>query len=73
MNFSPETIDRVIDFHGHTCPGLAIGIRVSELALERLGTPESGKLVAVVETDMCGVDAVQFLTGMYLWEGKPHP
>jgi len=31
MSFSSETIDRVVDFHGHICPGLAIGIRVSEL------------------------------------------
>jgi formylmethanofuran dehydrogenase subunit E len=26
---SKETIDRVIGFHGHSCPGLRIGIRVS--------------------------------------------
>ncbi len=70
MRFSAETIDRVIDFHGHVCPGLAIGIRVSELALEQLGAPASAGLVAVVETDMCGVDAVQFLTGCTLGKGN---
>ena len=70
MNFPPETIDRVIKFHGHSCPGLAIGIRVSELALERLGEPESGELIAVVETDMCGVDAIQFLTGCTFGKGN---
>lgn len=70
MKYSAETIDRVIDFHGHVCPGLAIGIRVSELAEEQLGPAESGDLVAVVETDMCGVDAVQFLTGCTLGKGN---
>jgi formylmethanofuran dehydrogenase subunit E len=69
MKYSDETIDRVIDFHGHVCPGLAIGIRVSELAGEQLGPPESTDLVAVVETDMCGVDAVQFLTGCTFGKG----
>ncbi len=70
MRFSPEIIDRVIAFHGHTCPGLAIGIRVAELALERLGEPESGNMVAVTETDMCGVDAIQFLTGCTFGKGN---
>jgi formylmethanofuran dehydrogenase subunit E len=70
MRFSAETIDRVIDFHGHVCPGLAIGIRVSELVEDQLGAPVSGDRVAVVETDMCGVDAIQFLTGCTLGKGN---
>ncbi len=32
-----ETIQRVVDFHGHMCPGLAMGIRVSEVALGEIG------------------------------------
>jgi formylmethanofuran dehydrogenase subunit E len=28
---SPELIKATIDFHGHSCPGLAIGIRAAEL------------------------------------------
>ena len=50
-------IEKAIDFHGHWCPGLAIGIRASELAFQRLDDPEKADWVAVVETDMCGVDA----------------
>ena len=40
-------------FHGHMCPGLAIGVRAAELALRDIG-PHSGdeEVVAVVETDM---------------------
>ena len=30
------TIEDVVRFHGHCCPGLALGFRVATLALERL-------------------------------------
>ena len=63
-SLSEEQIRQVIDFHGHSCPGLAIGIRAAELALREIGPHAADEEVAaVVETDMCGVDAIQFLTG----------
>ena len=64
------TIDRTIEFHGHTCPGLAIGIRVSELAMERLNITQCTSPVCVAETDMCALDAVQFLTGCTYGKGN---
>ena len=66
-----QTLDRVQDFHGHMCPGLAMGIRAAEIALERIG-PHAGdeEVVAIVETDMCGVDAVQVLTGCTFGKGN---
>jgi formylmethanofuran dehydrogenase subunit E len=66
-----ETLKRVIEFHGHMCPGLALGIRAAEVALETVG-PHAGdeEVVAVVETDMCGVDAIQFLTGCTFGKGN---
>ncbi|MDK2954611.1 MAG: formylmethanofuran dehydrogenase subunit [Desulfovibrionales bacterium] len=67
---SPETYKRLVKFHGHACPGLAIGVRVSELAMQRLGDPADDELTAVVETDMCGVDAIQFLTGCTFGKGN---
>jgi formylmethanofuran dehydrogenase subunit E len=65
-----DLIDKTIAFHGHKCPGLVIGIRAAELALKRLGYAEGKDLVAVVETDMCGVDAIQFLTGCTFGKGN---
>jgi formylmethanofuran dehydrogenase subunit E len=65
-----DLIDQTIAFHGHSCPGLSIGIRASELALQKLGHAEERDLVAVVETDMCGVDAIQFLTGCTFGKGN---
>ncbi len=66
-----ETVGQVVKFHGHMCPGLAMGIRAAEVALERIG-PHSGdeEVVAIVETDMCGVDAVQYLTGCTFGKGN---
>ncbi|QJB56697.1 FmdE family protein [Pseudodesulfovibrio sp. zrk46] len=69
-NISPERIDQTIAFHGHSCPGLAIGIRAAELAYHLLGDPADGEFVAVSETDMCGVDAIQFLTGCTYGKGN---
>ncbi len=65
-----DTLNQVIAFHGHVCPGLSIGIRASELALRDLGHNDEADLVAVVETDMCGVDAIQFLTGCTFGKGN---
>lgn len=67
---SPEVIEQTIKFHGHSCPGLALGIRASEWALTELGRAVDEDIVAVVETDMCAVDAVQFLTGCTFGKGN---
>jgi len=66
-----ETTRRIVEFHGHMCPGLAMGIRAAEVALAEIG-PHSvdEEVVAIVETDMCGVDAIQFLTGCTFGKGN---
>ena len=69
-SISKELIEKTITFHGHSCPGLAIGIRAAELALQKLAQVGKEDLVAVVETDMCGVDAIQFLTGCTFGKGN---
>ncbi len=66
-----DVVDQVVRFHGHMCPGLAMGIRAAEVALAEVG-PHSGdeEVVAIVETDMCAVDAIQFLTGCTFGKGN---
>jgi len=59
-----------VAFHGHWCPGLAVGIRAAEWALREMGRAADEEIVAVVETDMCGVDAIQFLTGCTFGKGN---
>lgn len=63
-------IEETISFHGHSCPGLAIGIRAAELAREKLGIHTTADSLCVTETDMCGVDAIQFLTGCSFGKGN---
>ncbi|MCF8030995.1 MAG: TraR/DksA C4-type zinc finger protein [Desulfohalobiaceae bacterium] len=63
---------RCAEFHGHVCPGLSIGYRAAQADLEKLHSLRSQdeELVAEVETDACGVDAVQVLTGCTFGKGN---
>ncbi len=64
--------DSCVEFHGHACPGLAIGYRASEAAVQKLNITFSKdeELVCVTENDACGVDAVQLLTGCTIGKGN---
>lgn len=64
--------DKVIEFHGHSCPGVAIGYHAARVALQKLQTLRAGdeELVAIVENDACGVDAIQVLTGCTFGKGN---
>ncbi len=65
------TVERIVEFHGHMCPGLAMGIRAAEIALDQVGAHAADEeVVAIVETDMCGVDAIQYLTGCTFGKGN---
>jgi len=70
IKMDPELIKKTIDFHGHWCPGLAIGIRASKFAIEEIGKASDEEIVAVVEAEMCAVDAIQYLTGCTLGKGN---
>ena len=58
-------------FHGHSCPGLAIGIRVAEIALREIGPHSSDEeVVCIAETDNCALDAIQYFTGCTAGKGN---
>ena len=66
MNF-----DDTVKFHGHACPGLAIGFRVANLALKELGLrARDEELVAIVENNSCAVDAIQLICGCTFGKGN---
>ncbi|HUL29991.1 MAG TPA: FmdE family protein [Thermodesulfobacteriota bacterium] len=69
---SGSDFTRCVQFHGHTCPGLAIGFKAAMTLMERLGSKKAPdeELVAVVETDACGADAVQVMTGCTFGKGN---
>jgi len=62
----------IVRFHGHDCPGLAIGYRMASAGLEALESvrAEDEELVSIVENDACGVDALQCLTGCTFGKGN---
>lgn len=71
--------DKAAAFHGHTCPGLAIGFKACEGALAELELDASNlpavdeELVCITENDACGVDAVQSLLGCSYGKGNLIP
>jgi formylmethanofuran dehydrogenase subunit E len=69
---SNADFQRCVHFHGHICPGLAIGCRAAQAALAGLREvrAEDEELVAIVETDACGADAIQVLTGCTFGKGN---
>ncbi|MFX0047169.1 MAG: FmdE family protein [Candidatus Hermodarchaeota archaeon] len=66
-----ELMKKATMFHGHICPGIAIGVVVSKYALEHgfEHSPDE-ELVAIVETDNCSVDALQALLGTTYGKGN---
>lgn len=66
------TYSEIAKFHGHECPGLAMGYRMALAGLEALTSirSEDEELVAIVENDACGVDALQCLTGCTFGKGN---
>jgi len=62
----------VTKFHGHVCPGSAIGYRAAEIAINELSTTRSTdeEFLAIVENDSCSVDAIQVVTGCTFGKGN---
>lgn len=68
----PEDFLACVRFHGHLCPGLAIGYAAAKAGAGVLGvtSSEDEELVAIVENDSCAVDAVQELLGCTFGKGN---
>jgi formylmethanofuran dehydrogenase subunit E len=67
----PLDIEGARRFHGHSCPGLSMGIRVAEIALREIGPHSSDEeVVCIAETDNCALDAIQYFTGCTAGKGN---
>ena len=66
------TYDEIIQFHAHECPGLAMGYRMATASMSELDSirAEDEEIVAIVENDACGVDALQCVTGCTFGKGN---
>ncbi|MGV1100761.1 FmdE family protein [Thiovibrio sp. JS02] len=67
-----DSFAEAVRFHGHVCPGLALGFRAAEVALVELGIARAHdeELVAVCENRSCAVDAIQVVTGCTAGKGN---
>ncbi|MFA5761461.1 MAG: FmdE family protein [Dehalococcoidales bacterium] len=67
-----ELWEKAVAFHGHECPGLAIGFKACEAAFEKMGIgiSDDEQIVCITENDACGVDAVQALLSCTMGKGN---
>lgn len=64
--------EQVIDFHGHTCPEIALGYRVAQIAMRVLGIRPAlnSELSVVADTHSCALDAFQILNQVTYGRGN---
>lgn len=73
--------EKCTEFHGHVCPGLAIGYRASLYAIDLLDLSldedknagcisKDEEIVCITENDACGVDAIQVIMGCSVGKGN---
>lgn len=71
MTAEVDDVELAVMLHGHLAPGLALGVRMSRLAMERLRMKKGNRrYVAVSETSRCLADAMQATTGCTLGHGN---
>lgn len=66
-------IKRAEEFHGHICPFLVLGLRASEIAMQKLSLERASiketigeEILAIIECNNCFADGVQIATGCTL-------
>jgi formylmethanofuran dehydrogenase subunit E len=72
MTHPIKSYAEAVEFHGHSCPGLALGYRAAHYAMDalRAGRSDDEELVCIVENDACGVDAIQVVAGCSMGKGN---
>jgi formylmethanofuran dehydrogenase subunit E len=70
-------LERAIEFHGHKCPAMPMGLRVGSAAMKALGIERArdGQLLALIEIGVnhcatCFADGVQMITGCTFGKGN---
>ncbi|MDR2016150.1 MAG: FmdE family protein, partial [Burkholderiales bacterium] len=74
MNDERVTLwNEAVRFHGHSCPGLAIGVRIAldyKESVRLHNRAEDEEIVAVAETDSCSIDGIQSILGCTAGKGN---
>ncbi len=58
------------EFHGHICPGIAIGYRIAKYVKEHYPRSQDEELVCIAENKSCSVDAIQSMLGCTAGKGN---
>ncbi len=69
MRSIEEDLEAALDFHGHLCHGMVMGVRMARYGCRELGIDDPlsyRDLVVYVEMDRCASDAVAVVTGAKL-------
>ena len=69
MRTLEDDLAAAVNFHGHLCSGMILGVRMARFALKYLGIDDPmhyRDLVVYVEMDRCVADAVSVVTGCTL-------
>lgn len=71
QNNPEEALKLAVALHGHLAPGIALGVRMTQLAMERLNINRGNKrLLGVAESSRCIADAMQAASGATLGHGN---
>jgi len=66
-----KIVELAVALHGHLAPGIALGLRMSNIALSRLNAKKGDKhLIGVSETARCLADAMQAAAGCTMGHGS---
>lgn len=70
--YDKEKWEKAAAFHGHKCPGLAIGFKTVEALMAHIptGAASDEQIVCITENDTCAVDAVQALLSCTIGKGN---
>jgi len=70
--YDTEKWEKAAAFHGHKCPGLAIGFKAVEALMQHIqtGAAPDEQIVCITENDACGCDAIQALLSCTLGKGN---
>ena len=64
MKFDNELWEKTIEYHGHKCPGIAMGFKICEGAVAKMDIkPLEDDVVCISENNTCPADAVRFILG----------
>jgi formylmethanofuran dehydrogenase subunit E len=65
-----EDLAKAVEFHGHFCPGLAIGYRAAKYVKRHYPKSKDEELVCTVENNSCSVDAIQQMLSCTFGKGN---